>query len=269
MVLASGSAVPEGEWQRCQHAGYRGAATRIRPDEVHVWRTKLVVDDDSRRQLALTLSPDERERASRMRSPLRRDAFVVGRGTLRAILAGYLGTTPGAVALGTGTHGKPVLSGGGGLRFNLSHTASFAVYAVGRGREVGVDLERVDRRLDFDRIARRFFSPPENEQLLSVPEGARRRSFFAAWTRKEAFAKARGEGLSLAFDRFTVSVGPDRAAQLLSVDGQPDEAARWSLHDLEPAPGLVASLAVEGNAGTPRLRDQGWFRRRPIDERYI
>jgi 4'-phosphopantetheinyl transferase len=121
-----------------------------------------------------------------------------------------------------------------------------ALYAVARGREVGIDLEFIRRDLEVEQIAERFLSRQEIETLRAVPTDLRIGAFFLCWTRKEAYIKARGEGLSLRLDQFDVSLVPGEAAALLSTRPHSDEALRWSLQELTVPPGYVAALAVEG-----------------------
>jgi 4'-phosphopantetheinyl transferase len=121
-----------------------------------------------------------------------------------------------------------------------------ALYAVARGREVGIDLEFIRRDLEVEQIAERFFSRRETATLRALPTDLRKYAFFLCWTRKEAYIKARGEGLSLPLDQFDVSLIPGEPAALLSAQPDSDEALRWSLQELTLASGYVAALAVEG-----------------------
>jgi len=211
------------------------------------------------RGLLRTLTLDERARARRFRFPRDRDRFIVARGVLRAILGRYLGVDPGRLRFRYSPYGKPALAGpfeDEGIRFNLAHSQGIALYAVSRGREVGIDVEYVRADLADERIAERFFSPREVATLRAVPAEQRREAFFHCWTRKEAYVKARGEGLSLPLDQFDVSLAPGEPAALLSTPGDPPEVTRWSLQALNPGPGYVAALAVEGNGW--RLRCWQW-----------
>ncbi len=149
-----------------------------------------------------------------------------------------------------GPQGKPKLdkeTAGEALRFNVTHTQGLALYAVANGREVGIDVERIRPELVDGDFAERFFSPREVAALRMLPVGLRPEAFFNCWTRKEAYAKARGDGLSLPLKQFDVSLAPREPAALLSTKGDPLEAARWSLSALHPGPGYVAALAVEGH----------------------
>jgi 4'-phosphopantetheinyl transferase len=217
--------------------------------EVHVWRAALdEVAEDEVARLALTLSADERARSSRLVHAPDRRRFVVGRAALRMVLARYGGGAPGEVAFARTPAGKPVLAGpaGGTLRFSASHRAGLALCAIVAGREVGVDVERIVRGPVQDLVADRILAPGELAVLRALPPAERERAFFAVWTRKEAYAKARGLGLALPFDRFTVSADPEAPALLGAED---DDPARWSMRDLRAGEGYAAALVVEGTLG--------------------
>jgi phosphopantetheine--protein transferase-like protein len=128
---------------------------------------------------------------------------------------------------------------------NLS--LDLGLYAITRGRELGVDLEHFRPALEHERIAERFFSPREVATLRTLPVESRQEAFFACWTRKEAYLKAKGEGLMRGLEQFTVSLVPGEPAALLSTEGDPQEAVRWSLRELSPRSEYVAALAVEGH----------------------
>jgi 4'-phosphopantetheinyl transferase len=220
---------------------------------VHVWRASL---DESPSQLALlrnTLDDDERSRADHFYFNRDRERFVVGRGVLRALLGRYLDRSPESLSFSYSAHRKPFLtseSRADALRFNLSHSHGMALYAITRGRELGVDLELIRRDLEAEQIAERFFSPSEIGTLRSLPPALRKSAFFLCWTRKEAYIKARGEGLSMPLDRFNVSLIPGEPAALLSTQPDPDEASGWSLMNLTPAAGYAAALAIKGRDWT-------------------
>ncbi len=230
---------------------------KLGSDEVHVWRVALDLGASGVQNLEQTLSEDERTRAERFYFHKDREHFIVARGLLRVILGCYLDMEPGQLKFCYGPHGKPTLaerSGMGVLRFNVSHSNGIALYAITRGREVGVDVERLRPDLEDEHIARRFFSSREIVALRAVPANIRLEAFFNCWTRKEAYIKARGEGLTLPLDRFDVSLAPGEPAALLSINGDRQEASRWLLQSLAPGPGYVAALAVEGH----ELRIKCW-----------
>jgi 4'-phosphopantetheinyl transferase len=168
---------------------------------------------------------------------------------LRDILGRYLGRPPAALEFCYSAYGKPALAVGleaSGVRFNISHSHEMALFAVTCRREVGVDIEYLAREIRAAEIAERFFSARERADLRALPAEAQHRAFFNCWTRKEAYIKAHGEGLSLPLDGFDVTLGPGEPAALLATRGDPHEVLHWSLQALAPGPGYVAALAVEG-----------------------
>lgn len=225
-------------------------ALALESNEVHVWRAALDVEPAYLKRLEQMLSDDERERARRFFFEEHRGRFVVARGLLRSILAKYLNIAPNHLEFIYGAYGKPTLTGRfaiGDIRFNMSHSGELAVYAIARGREVGIDIER--QRADFAtrEIAEKFFSPREVTALLNLPEHVQCEAFFNCWTRKEAYIKARGMGLSLPLDQFDVSLVPGEPAALLDTKDDPTEASRWRFQELLPGPGFAAALAVAGH----------------------
>ena len=219
-------------------------------DEVHVWRATLDQTPSQIQRFLNNLAADEQARAERFYFERDREHFIVARGVLRAILAGYLNRVPECLSFCYSSHGKPALAGESdedAIRFSVSHSHGVALYAVTRGREVGIDLEHIRSDLAVAEIAERFFSRREVAMLRTLPTEAQRQAFFRCWTRKEAYIKARGEGLSLPLDQFDVSLAPGEPAAVLGTQRYPSEASRWSLQELTPAPGYVAALAVEGH----------------------
>ena len=214
--------------------------------DAHVWRLDLRRAGADVENLERLLTPAESERAAAFRFARDRDRFVVARALRRITLGRYLDAPPNALAFATGPHGKPGLIGPGdaaALQFNLAHADDLALLVVARGRPVGVDLERVRDDVPIMTLAERFFAPDELEALRQLPAGQRTAAFFRCWTRKEAFVKARGEGLSLPLAAFAVSLAPDEPPALRRVDWDAEERTRWTLLDLPPLPGYAAALA--------------------------
>jgi 4'-phosphopantetheinyl transferase len=200
-----------------------------------------------------SLSADERERAGRFHFSKDRQHYVAARGVLRDILGRYMGLAPQLIRFSYDSYNKPSLSaetGGGTLQFNVSHSHGLALYALTNGREVGVDIEFVREDFTGLDIAENFFSPREVSALRALPPGERAVAFFDCWTRKEAYIKARGEGLSYPLRLFTVSLAPGQPAALLCTEDDPQEAARWSLLELYPGEGYRAACAVKGEVTT-------------------
>jgi len=213
-------------------------------DEVHVWRAALARSPAEVETLKRLLSEDELRRAERFHFEHDRSSFVVARGTLREILIPYVGLPPELLRFGQNAYGKPELVGAPGVtlvRFNLSHAGGLALYAVAAGREVGVDIEIVRESVPCEELAERFFSRREVAALLALPAGDRTRAFFECWTRKEAYIKGRGEGLSLPLDSFDVSLAPGEPAALLATQEDERGAASWSLSVLRAHPVYAAA----------------------------
>lgn len=220
----------------------------LSPTEVHVWRISLKQPVAVIQQCRQTLSGDELSRAKRFHFERDRQRFIVARSGLRQIISRYTKQQPTELYFGYTDYGKPFLShpAESGLRFNLSHSGDLALYALAYERDLGLDIEQIRPMADALQIAGRFFSAPENEALQTVPPEQRDEAFFNGWTRKEAYIKAIGEGLSHPLDSFDVSLKPGETAQLLAVRSAPADRTRWSLRSLVPASGYVAALVVEG-----------------------
>jgi 4'-phosphopantetheinyl transferase len=219
-------------------------------DEVHIWRAALDHRSSQVASLLDTLAEDEQERAGRFYFLIDRERFIIARGVLREILGLYLNRAAQSVSFCYGPFAKPALawrSAGNTIHFNMSHSNGVALYAFTRGREIGIDLEFIREDLEVEQLAGRFFSQREIATLRALPVALRKYAFFLCWTRKEAYIKARGEGLSVPLDEFDVSLIPGEPAALLRTQTDPDEAFRWSLQELSPGPGYVSALAVEGH----------------------
>jgi 4'-phosphopantetheinyl transferase len=217
--------------------------------DVHVWRLSLEQNPDQTAASREVLSADELERADRFLRSEHGARFVASRGGLRILLGRYLNAKPSELTFRYSERGKPSLEHprGTDIQFNLSHSAGLAIYAFSRGRALGVDIEGGDRRVAPEQIARRFFSPREAADLESLAPAARKQAFLRCWTRKEAYLKAVGSGLSAGLGGFSVSLKSGEPARLLQVDGQPGEAERWRMRDLAPGDGYAAALCVEGS----------------------
>jgi 4'-phosphopantetheinyl transferase len=223
----------------------------LRPGHVEVWATALDRAPAALERLARHLTGDETARAGRFVFERDRHRFVVARGVLRELLGACLGRPPGEIRFVYGAAGKPALTppgDAGGLEFTVSHSGELALYAVARHRAVGVDVERVRALDDLEALAARSFSPAERRALMTLPAAQRPEGFFACWTRKEAFIKALGQGLSHPLDAFTVSLTPGEPVRLLDVGGDAASAERWTLAAIDVGEGYHAAVAVEGPA---------------------
>jgi 4'-phosphopantetheinyl transferase len=189
------------------------------------------------------LSPEERERTSRFRFGHLKDSFILARGALRVLLGHYARISPPAIEFSYGPKGKPSIAGNSRLKFSLSHSNSLALFAFTLDCEIGIDLEYISPTSNILDIADRFFCHEEAAELMSLPIEQRTHAFFLCWTRKEAYIKATGEGLSEPLDRFRVSLRPGEAARLVHLGHDTNAAALWALHDLTPNPYYAAALA--------------------------
>jgi 4'-phosphopantetheinyl transferase len=222
--------------------------------QVDVWRIHLDLPLESLRLLEKLLSADESARAARFYFPVDRNRFVISHGALREILARYLHCEPHQLSFSVNSHGKPSVKDGG-LEFNLSHSGDFALLAIAQDRKIGVDVEKVHTGISADIIGGRYFSKAEMSELQTLPPEQREAAFFVCWTRKEAYIKAQGMGLSLPLESFDVSLTPDQPAMLRATRPDVAEAARWKLLSLKVGPGYEAAVAVEGQNLNFRLWD--------------
>jgi 4'-phosphopantetheinyl transferase len=217
------------------------------PDLIRVWWVKLGAFAGEEALLEAILSVDESDKARGYHFDRDRRRFTVARAILRILLGRYLQTRPEVVAFEYGPHGKPSLAGRNqGIRFNVSHSQDVALIAVAHDREVGVDIECLRPITDQEQLVASNFSSREMTTYLNLPASQRQAAFFAAWTRKEAYLKARGDGLSLPLNSFSVSLGPDESAALLEVPSDPLELTRWRMANLSLASGYAGALVAAG-----------------------
>jgi 4'-phosphopantetheinyl transferase len=221
-------------------------------NEVHVWRAVLDMSTAELERLARLLSPDEQVRARRFRFQKDQEHFIAARGILREILSRYLVRDAAQLLFGYGPFGKPGLapgSGADGLCFSLSHSQGLALFAITRDREIGVDLEQIQTDFAWELVAGQFFSAREVGALRSLPAAMGCKAFFDYWTCREAYVKAKGDGLGHPLDDFESSLIRERPADLKCAGGRRQETCRWTIEKLDPGTGYAAALAVSG---------QGW-----------
>lgn len=221
--------------------------------EIHLYCAPLDTLATQLAQFEATLNIDERVRAARFYFNRDRQRFIVARGCLRMILSHYLAVAAEELDFCYNTFGKPSLASPyatSGLTFNLAHSGEFALYALAYKRQVGVDIEQIRLDLAYEQLAGQVFSLAEQQSLQDILAAQRREAFFNGWTRKEAYIKAQGKGLSLPLDQFTVTLAPDELPRLVSTQHAPDEAARWSLQAVTPASGYVGAVVAEGHDWT-------------------
>ncbi len=216
--------------------------------DVHVWPAELEQPTAWVEKLWQTLSEDEQIRAKRFYYERDQKHFIVGRGLLRTILSRYAGIAPDQLQFCYSPRGKPSLAATGAnstIQFNLSHSQGLALYAVTRDRQIGVDLEYIRSTSDVEKLAQRFFSPRESAIIHCLPPDQKQIAFFHAWTCKEAYLKATGEGLAQ-LEQVEVSLELGEPPRLLRIKEDCQPPTQWRLQALTPAADYMAALAVEG-----------------------
>ena len=216
--------------------------------DIHIWQRQLACERQVIESLRRVLARDELERAERFHFAANRDEYIVARGTLRTLLGEYLACSPEKICFTYSQYGRPHLDStdhGESIEFNISHSGNIVVLAFTRNRRIGIDIEHLRSDFSTTEIAQRFFSLAEREALRQVPMEQRHEAFFICWTRKEAFIKALGEGLSHPLDQFDVSLVPGLPAALLATRPDATDARRWSLWNLSVPAGYSGALAAE------------------------
>ncbi|MFY9792887.1 MAG: 4'-phosphopantetheinyl transferase superfamily protein [Candidatus Sulfotelmatobacter sp.] len=231
------------------NASFRMPRIELAEDEVQLWRVDLEAIRSHESDWQDVLSPDERSRAARFHFTADRQRFVASRAWLRTILAALLVTEPSELNFSYSTNQKPSLGvahADSGITFNVSHSGGIALYAFARRRDIGVDVEQIRRDFDVESIAHRFFSASEQKQLSALPESEKVEAFFRCWTRKEAYIKAIGEGLSLPLSQFDVSLEALETNALLATRPDSAEAEQWMIREVSGGAGYSAALCVRG-----------------------
>ena len=218
----------------------------IREKEAHIWRTDLELHDCLQSSLLKLLSPDEKNRAQKFRFAEDKRNYIVARGILRSLIGKYLNINPAQISFQYNEFGKPKIADNNPLHFNISHSRNIALFGFTNKMNVGVDVEWVNPNIEVKDIASSFFSTNEILKLLALPEKQQALGFFNCWTRKEAFIKAVGEGLSFPLDKFEVSLEPGKTAKLLATDWDPKAVSNWSMYTMSPKADFVGSLVIEG-----------------------
>ena len=229
------------------------------PGMVDVWKCNVLLPDAQVRELSSLLSDEELVRAQQLRVAEKRTQYLVTRARLRQILGNLLNTEPDVLVFDCSVQGKPQLSdpwSGCGLLFNVSHSHDQALIAVAMGHQVGVDIERVENGRDHMALASRYFSEQEQAELLALPVRERGRAFYACWTRKEAFVKAVGDGITYGLDAFSVSVLPEEERPSLTLHKNSGNEETWSVFNLQVGGDYMAALVVAGDIGSVRFQNR-------------
>jgi 4'-phosphopantetheinyl transferase len=195
--------------------------------------------------LSQTLSTNEIARAERFGTARLRERWIAGRATLRSLLGRALGLDPAEVRLRRGVRGRPELDGEHSVDFNVSHTGDTALIAIATGTQdgmrIGIDIERDDRQVNADGLARKFLTERERTEIAPLDIAGRRQRFLRLWTCKEAMSKATGDALSAPFRQMDVALGD---GPRLVAGPAPYMPAAWQLVAAATPPGLIATLAI-------------------------
>jgi 4'-phosphopantetheinyl transferase len=231
-------------------------ADQLHQSEVHLWSVSFDTLSEKLGHFQSTLSADEKERADRFLKIEDRALYTITRGALRSLLGAYLAIEPREVEFAYNTLGKPSLVGMGAqaaLNFSVSHSGAQALLGFARGRRIGVDLERVSADTDVLELAERYFSSNEFETLRSLTTEMQHEAFYCGWTRKEAYLKARGEGIFFGLERVEVSLVRGERAIIKKVSDDPNASENWILEHFLPAPNYIGAVAAEGHDLTFRF----------------
>ncbi|HSS65655.1 MAG TPA: 4'-phosphopantetheinyl transferase superfamily protein [Gammaproteobacteria bacterium] len=224
------------------------ADLRLSSGHVDVWRISTALNEERAANFGSVLSPDQQARAKRMRVRDKRRQYIIAQGLTRILIGKVVDADPESLEFSRGPKGKPYLGGrfaDAGIQFNMTHTSNMALIALTLKREIGIDIERIRHNLQWEKLVRRYFSPLEHYHYSKLPESVRLRAFFTCWTRKEAVLKAIGTGLGGGLGSFDVSVDPDAPPALLGDRWQGRFHGDWTITQLDPGEGYVATLVTE------------------------
>ena len=226
---------------------------QLSESQIHIWSFPTKASRYVVTAFEGTLVHEERDRALRFRFDHLYASFIIAHGALRHLLGHYLNCNPSEVAFVYGVKGKFALASPSSIQFNLTHSGNLAVIALTTGLEIGVDVEHMRPLSDIQQIADQFFCPEEASEVMSAPQTERELAFFRCWTRKEAYIKATGDGLSAPLSSFRVTVHRDVPARFVHIQHNATEAEAWTLHDLQVAVDYAAALAYRAQRRSLRL----------------
>ncbi len=222
--------------------------TNIIANSTHLWYCNFDENLKNLQHYGTVLSDDEAARSLRFKFLKDRQSYIISRGILRILLGKYTHTKPEQLAFIYGKYGKPSLNSP--IKFNISHSGNMAVFGFTINDEIGVDIEYIKPDVEVMHLVENFFSETEIAMLKSLPEAIQKKAFYRCWTRKEAFIKAEGSGLSFPLDQFSVSVDDDEVANLLETKWNTNKKNNWALHSCVPKADYIAAVAVENKLNT-------------------
>jgi 4'-phosphopantetheinyl transferase len=236
----------------------KGTMQMPAPGEVHIWTAVEGSHGILAPELEKTLSPDERSSAGSFLLTRHRTAYIFAHAVLRDVLSLYVERAPEEILFIRDSFGKPFLGGDGAkipLLFNLSHSGSMVLVAVAAGRQIGADLEQI-RPLHFACIAEANFTPEERSFISGHAPERQERAFFQCWTRKEAYIKAVGKGLSIPLNTFDTCIAAGQPGRQLPRTAEAPDVTSWFLADLDLPAGYTGAVAV--GDGFHRLMYYSW-----------
>jgi 4'-phosphopantetheinyl transferase len=233
----------------------RSAFPLLHEREIHLWLASAV--QINAEPLKKYLNKNEQARAQRYFCKEDKTRSIISRGILRSLLANYLNEEPQDIEFiypcvcGNSdcltSRRKPELANKSEIQFNVSHSGDLITYAFTKNARIGVDIEQHSDKTDIKNISESFFNPSEAKALRALPSDIQRDAFCQCWTRKEAYMKAHGSGLSHGLDKFEISVSPFEQPRLLEDILYPEEVSRWNLIDFKPSPNYSGALAIDAS----------------------
>lgn len=231
------------------------------PNNVHIWKISLTPPPPQLPELHKLLSSDEQDRAQRMKFRQPQQTFIITRAVLRLIVGRYIHAEAQSLRFSQGPHGKPFLihpTLTPPIFFNLSHSHQLALLAFALNREVGIDLEYKHRERNYPSLINRVCSDQEKSILASLAPSQQNYGFLTCWTRKEAYVKGTGKGLTIPLNSITVSRPPSTRVPLLQLDDDNQESSRWTMHDIQIDRDYTAALVVAGHDWHPSYWEWSW-----------
>lgn len=219
----------------------------LQPSQLHVWSVRKSDHENRLQKYWEILEDTEKERALSFRFGKDRDCFIIARGVLRNLLGTYLQMAPDQVTFQLGDHGKPYVNHPSQIRFNISHSGDTILLGFVQKHRIGIDIEYTKRKVAVKKIAKLFFAEEEVTSLCRLDQAYHTQAFYNCWTRKEAFIKAVGSGLSFPLDQFVVSLDSTKEATLIDTKWDKKEKYKWTLHTIEPRKDYIGAVSVKGN----------------------
>lgn len=221
----------------------------IKENEVHIWTLDTSVYSQILSNQSV-LSKDESARANKFRFDEDRNTYIVGRIVLRTLLGNYLGKEPSEIDFIYNEQGKPNVINSTGINFNLSNSKSSVAIGICKDSLIGIDIEYNKRPIEIDEIAPKFFSKNEVDQLIVLPSNMQLDAFYNCWTRKEAFIKALGGGLTVPLDQFEVSLLSKEKPSLIGIEWDQDRTQNWKMHSFNKGNDYTGAIIVENSSST-------------------